>query len=68
MAQEYVLKIIGINKLVFKTRHNDKQYLEKMANLLLSENSHFKEFKIHPSDNPNSEMTEAENLVHQIRD
>lgn len=67
--EHFVLKVLGKHGLVFKTRHNDRAYLEKVAqDLLGQEDSHFTEFEIHDSDHANAEMTQPENLIHYVKD
>ncbi|AZR80849.1 hypothetical protein AYJ59_00215 [Thiomicrospira sp. S5] len=64
----YVLKVTGKHGLVFKTKHNDKNYLKKVAEQLLEqEDGHFTEYEIHASDHANSEMTQPENLIHYVK-
>lgn len=68
-AEHFILKVVGKHSLVFKTRHNDRSYLEKVAKELLSqEDSHFTEYEIHDSDHANSEMTETEHPFHYVKD
>ncbi len=45
-----------------------RNYLQQVAkDLLEQENSHFTEYEIHDSDHANSEMTEAEHLIHYVK-
>ncbi|PLA75322.1 hypothetical protein CYQ88_01785 [Hydrogenovibrio sp. SC-1] len=60
----YVLKVSGKHNLVFKTKHNDSDYLTKVAKDLIDQpDGHFTQFEIHPSDHANGEMTQAEHFV-----
>lgn len=60
----FVLKVSGKHNLVFKTKHNDAEYLKKVAqDLIENQAGHFSQFEIHPSDHANGEMTQAENFV-----
>ncbi|WP_029408050.1 hypothetical protein [Thiomicrorhabdus sp. Milos-T2] len=64
-TQVYVLKITGKHGLVFKCKDTDKDYLKKIAeNQLKEEGTDFTDYEIHPSDHSNSELTEAEQLLH----
>ena len=64
-SQHYILRVCGKHGLVFKTRHNDRAYLEKVAEeLLLQKDKTFTKYEIHNSDHPNMEMTEPEHLLH----
>lgn len=64
-AEHFILKVAGKHGLVFKTRHNDRAYLKKVAEELLAQkDSHFTEYEIHSSDHANLEMTEPEHLLH----
>jgi len=46
-----------------------RNYLQQVAkDLLEREDSHFTEYEIHDSDHANSEMTEAEHLIHYVKD
>lgn len=61
----YVLKMRGKHGLVFKTKHNDRSYLEKVATEMLElPDSHFSEYEIHNSNHSNEEMTHPEYLIH----
>lgn len=64
-TQHHILKVMGKHGLVFKARHADPAYLEKMAlEMLAQEDSDFLDYEIHNSDHPNAEMTEPEHLLH----
>jgi len=61
----YVLKVTGSHGLVFKTKHSDRAYLEKIAKALIAQDdAHFTEYEIHDSDHPNDELTECEQPAH----
>lgn len=63
-SPHFVLKVSGQHKLVFKTRHNDADYLQKVAEDLIGQpDSHFTHFEIHPSDHANGEMTQSEHFI-----
>jgi len=60
----YVLKVSGKHNLIFKNKHNDIVYLNKVAQDLINQpDGHFTRFEIHPSDHANGEMTEAEHGI-----
>ena len=64
-SQRCILKVMGKHGLVFKTRHDDVQYLQTMAEELMAyERTDFTEYEIHVSDHADSEMTEPEHLLH----
>jgi len=64
-SQHFILKVCGKHGLVFKTRHNDKEYLHQVAQDLLSQpDGNFTRYEIHDSDHANAEMTEPEHLLH----
>ena len=65
----YVLKVKGKHGLVFKTKHHSEDYLQKIAEELINwPKSDFLEYEIHTSDHSNSEMTQAEILLHPVFD
>lgn len=64
-TEHFILKISGKHGLVFKTKHNNKGYLEDVAKQLLEmPDSNFTSYEIHDSDHANSEMTEPDHLIH----
>lgn len=64
-TQVYILKITGKHGLVFKCKHTNVDYLKKIAeNQLKEKGTDFTKYEIHPSDHSNSELTEAEKLLH----
>ncbi|MDG4813556.1 hypothetical protein P8629_11105 [Hydrogenovibrio sp. 3SP14C1] len=61
----FVLKVKGKHNLIFKTKHNDPEYLKKVGEeLVAQEDGHFTEYEVHRSDHANKEMTQAEHLLH----
>ncbi|WP_321326582.1 hypothetical protein [Thiomicrorhabdus sp.] len=65
----YVLKVKGEHGLVFKTKHPSTIYLQQVGEELINRpKSHYHEYEIHPSDHSNSEMTQAEILLHPVFD
>ena len=68
-SEHFVLKVSGKHGLIFKTKHNDKSYLEKVAKEMLAlPDGHFTEYEIHTSDHANEEMTHPEFLIHPTLD
>jgi hypothetical protein len=64
-GEHFVLKITGKHGLVFKTRHQDRDYLKQVAETLLEQkDSHFTDYEIHDSRHANDEMTAPEHLLH----
>ncbi|WP_040727964.1 hypothetical protein [Thiomicrorhabdus sp. Kp2] len=65
----YVLKVKGHHGLIFKTKHPSTNYLQQVGEEMINwPKSHYLEYEIHASDHSNSEMTQAEILLHPIFD
>ncbi len=65
LNEHYVLKVTGEHGLIFKTKHYDHNYLDKIANALMDQqDTHFTSYEIHTSDHSNDEMTVCEDLIH----
>lgn len=60
MKKSYVLKVTGHRSSVFKTKHQNSEYLENLASGLLSQRkSPYTDFTIYKTNNCHHELTTA---------
>ncbi|MDX1795509.1 MAG: hypothetical protein R3219_02185 [Hydrogenovibrio sp.] len=65
----YVLKVFGKHNLVFKTKHEDPEYLKKVGEELITQkDTHFTTYEIVYTYEANEELTHPEFLIHPVND